>query len=122
MKKVDENELKQISERPLGERLVYSLKQAVAWSRGQINLKVTVLPAPPKRLSGRQIRMLRKKLNLSQSVMAGLLGVSFKAVQSWEQGSRKPSMSALRLMELLEKNPSSLLEATGMNKASRAAA
>jgi DNA-binding transcriptional regulator YiaG len=54
--------------------------------------------------------------------MAGLLGVSFKAVQSWEQGSRKPSMSALRLMELLEKNPSSLLEATGMNKASRAAA
>jgi putative transcriptional regulator len=111
-------EIERIAKLPLGHRLVHSLKSALAWERGEINLRVTVLPAPPAKLNGNQIRRLRKKLHLSQAVMAGLLGVSLKALQSWEQGTRRPSASVLRLFEVLKSNPQALLgdEALGVRR------
>ncbi len=40
---------------------------------------------------------------------------STKTVQSWEQGQRKPSQAALRLIQVFRQNPSGLLELVGMS-------
>ena len=45
------------------------------------------------------------RLNVSQPVFAGLLYVAKDTVAKWEQGIRKPSGSALRLLEIAEKQP-----------------
>jgi putative transcriptional regulator len=51
---------------------------------------------------------LRKDLNCSQSVFARVLNISPKTIQAWEQGIRRPSDAALRLLEVVEKYPSVL--------------
>jgi DNA-binding transcriptional regulator YiaG len=87
-----------------------SLEFALAYERGQpVDLRVTKLPAPPRRLMPREIRKIRRALNASQSLFASLLNVSAKAVQSWEQGGRRPRSAALKLLAIASKNPRVLL-------------
>jgi transcriptional regulator with XRE-family HTH domain len=42
---------------------------------------------------------------LSQSAFAGLMGVSLRTVQDWEQGGRKPSGPAIELLRIAEQKP-----------------
>lgn len=75
------------------------------------DLRVTVIPAPPKAISPREIRRIRRKLKASQAVFAKYLNVSANAVRSWEQGTRKPQQAALKLLVIAKKNPKALLTA-----------
>ena len=43
-------------------------------------------------------------------MVARLLNASTKTVQAWEQGRRKPSEAALRLLAVAEKYPETLLD------------
>ena len=87
-----------------------SLTDALAYERGQeVDLRVTTIPAPPKRLKPQEIRHIRESLNASQAIFAHFLCVSPKAVQSWEHGSRRPQSTALRLLAIAKKNPAALL-------------
>ncbi|MBN1878229.1 MAG: helix-turn-helix domain-containing protein [Anaerolineae bacterium] len=43
-------------------------------------------------------QVIRAKLQLSQAAFAGLMGVSVRTVQDWEQGRRKPSGPDLILL------------------------
>jgi putative transcriptional regulator len=87
-----------------------SLVHAIAYERGQqIDLRVTEIPRPPRPLKPTEIREIRERLNASQAVFARFLCVSVKAVQSWEQGSRRPQRTALRLLRIARKNPKVLL-------------
>lgn len=52
-----------------------------------------------------EIKAIRKKLKLSQSVFAKLLNVSLSSVRQWEQGLRTPSGSTMVLLELLQREP-----------------
>ena len=54
-------------------------------------------PAPPQ--------MIRYKLSLSQTAFAGLMGVSLRTIQDWEQGRRKPSGPAIALLRIAEQKP-----------------
>mgnify|MGYP001124062743 CR=1 FL=1 len=45
------------------------------------------------------MRKTREDLGVSQAVFADMLGVSASLVQSWEQGFRKPSRMACRLLD-----------------------
>jgi DNA-binding transcriptional regulator YiaG len=47
------------------------------------------------------IRGIRESFGESQPKFAERLGVSAKAIQSWEQGWRKPSNTALRLLKTM---------------------
>ena len=89
-----------------------SLADALAYERGQkVDLRVTEIPAPPKALKPREIRHIRESLHASQAVFAHFLCVSPKAVQSWEQGSRRrPQSTARRLLMIAKKNPTALLQ------------
>ncbi len=52
-----------------------------------------------------QIKKIRQKTNLSQSVFAELLNVSLSSVRQWEQGARVPTGATKVLLELLDKSP-----------------
>ena len=44
---------------------------------------------------GKKIRQLRKRMNLSQEVLAQVLGVSFQAVSKWENGTAMPDVAMI---------------------------
>ncbi|SRR5712691_9504673 len=75
------------------------------------DLRVTELPAPPKKITPKEIRRIRRALNASQSLFAVYLNVSPNAVRSWEQGTRRPQHAALKLLAIAKKNPQALLSA-----------
>jgi putative transcriptional regulator len=90
-----------------------SLNQAIAYERGDgEGYRVTRRPLPvaPKARSKARIVKLRQNLQCSQAMMARLLNVSTKTVQAWEQGKRKPSDAALKLLAIAEKHPEALYD------------
>jgi len=51
------------------------------------------------------IRRLRAKLNISQTELAAILGVSFTSVNRWEKGHHQPTVIAKeKLRELFKDN------------------
>ena len=84
--------------------------------KGEITLKTTTLQGPdrPPEVGAAELTKLRLASGMSQAVFARLLNVSTKTVQSWEQGQRKPSQAALRLIQVFRLNPTGLLEVAGM--------
>ncbi len=98
--------------RRLYDGLREALTEARAYERGaRVDLRVTEIPAPPKPVKPDEIRRIRESLHASQAVFAHFLCVSPKAVQSWEQGTRRPQSTALRLLAIAKQNPQLLLQA-----------
>lgn len=94
-----------------------ALADAQAYERGErVDLRVTEIAPPPKNMKPKEIREVRESLHASQATFARFLCVSPKAVQSWEQGTRKPQSTALRLLAIAKKNPK-LLVATASSRA-----
>lgn len=54
------------------------------------------------------VKEIRKKTGLSQIDFANKLKISFKTLQNWEQGRRKPTGTAIVLMNLINKDPNIL--------------
>lgn len=81
------------------------LADSAAFSRGELSLETTELPAPPPQQAPGQIAALRKSLQMSQAVFAATLNVSKKTLQSWEQGLRKPSDASLRMLQVIHIEP-----------------
>jgi putative transcriptional regulator len=99
----------------LGQELIRGMMEIVAHQEGKITLRTTKMELPdlPPELSGEEISKIRlKKLHMSQGAFARFLGVSVRVVQSWEQGEKKPSGAARRLLQIAEKNPAALLSAS----------
>lgn len=65
---------------------------------------------PPKMLNPDEIRKLRLNLKLSVALFASLLCVSPKSVEAWESGRNVPSGPALRLMNMIKRNPDILFD------------
>ncbi len=88
-----------------------ALKAALQYEKGErVDLRVTELPPPPRTFAPREIRRIRKSLNASQARFAQFLNVSANTVESWEQGTRQPQHAALKLLSIVRKRPSILLE------------
>ncbi len=60
-------------------------------------LALEVKPYPPK-----AIVRLRRKLKLSQAAFARFINTSVQTVQGWEQGVKKPSGTALKLLHIID--------------------
>jgi len=65
-----------------------------------------IKPVAPK-----QIRALRQKNRMSQSVFARHLNTSVSTVQKWETGEKRPSGMALKLLSVVEKHGVQVLAA-----------
>jgi putative transcriptional regulator len=98
------------------------LEAAIRHAKGEITLKTTIIemPDPPPEISAKEITRLRVESGMSQADFAGALNVSAKTVQSWEQGQRRPSQAALRLIQVFRHDPSGLLEVVGMSRTAAA--
>jgi putative transcriptional regulator len=59
--------------------------------------------APIHKLSPKEIKKLREREKISQSIFAALLNTSVSTVQKWEIGQKKPSGLALKLLNIVEK-------------------
>ena len=91
-----------------------SLAGALDYERGKpVNLRVTELPPPPRPLRPREIKEIRAGYNASQVTFARFLNVSPNAVESWEQGARRPQQAALKLLEIALTRPDVLLRPAG---------
>ncbi len=101
---------------PLAERIRKGLEEGIRHVKGEITLKTTIVESPdrPPEVTAKELINLRLKNGMSQALFAQVLNVSTKTVQSWEQGKRKPSQAALRLIQVFHQNPSGMLKLAGM--------
>lgn len=85
--------------RDIGLEILEGLKEINDFKQGKVQLKTTELsePSSPK--------VIRSKLKLSQSAFAGMLGVSMRTLQDWEQGRRTPQGPAIALLRIAEQHP-----------------
>ena len=93
-----------MSKRDIGKEILEGIREVKDYKAGTKSLRVHSLkePAPPQ--------VIRTKLKLSQSAFAGLMGVSLRTVQDWEQGRRKPSGPAVALLRIAEQKPEVFME------------
>jgi putative transcriptional regulator len=64
--------------------------------------KITLRPVT---FSAKKVQQIRGLLHASQTVFALFLGVSVRAVRSWEQGRQAPSPIACRFMDEIQRDP-----------------
>ncbi len=102
---------------PVADQIRKGLEEAIRHAKGEIILKTTTLELPdrPPEIGAEELVKIRLASGMSQAVFARLLNVSPKTVQSWEQGHRKPSQAALRLIQVFRHDPSGLFEVAGMS-------
>lgn len=66
---------------------------------------------PVKHFTATQIKRIHRRNKASQAVFAAYLNTSPSTVQKWEQGQKKPSGLALKLLNLVDRNGLALLAA-----------
>lgn len=71
----------------------------------KLTLKTHTILSRVSGVSPTQIKGIRKRLNMSQAVFAAVMNVSKVTAISWEKGRRKPTGPALRLLDIVRKNP-----------------
>lgn len=88
-----------MSHRNIGAEILDGIEEIKAYKKGKVVLKTRELsePSPPQ--------IIRSELNMSQSAFAGLLGVSMRTLQDWEQGRRTPQGPAVALLRIAEQRP-----------------
>jgi putative transcriptional regulator len=85
--------------RDIGLEILEGLGEISNFKQGKVQLKTTELSEPS------EPKVIRAKLKLSQSAFAGLLGVSMRTLQDWEQGRRNPQGPAIALLRIAEQHP-----------------
>jgi putative transcriptional regulator len=96
--------------KPLAERLKDGLTEAVQYAKGKLSLRTVQVPDAPPEIAAKEVTSLRTKTGMSQAVFARVLNVSTKTVQSWEQGERKPSHAALRMLQVFRASPTFVIK------------
>jgi putative transcriptional regulator len=66
------------------------------------------LPPPVQAIAAKEIRAIRTRLGCTQMEFAALLNVPKVTAVSWENGTRKPSGAALRLLAVAKYHPDAL--------------
>lgn len=59
---------------------------------------------PVRPLQPQEIKALREREHVSQSVFANYLNVTASLVSKWERGEKNPSGASLKLLSLVEKH------------------
>jgi putative transcriptional regulator len=88
-----------MSDRDIGLEILEGIREIKAFKAGKVELKNRELSQPSS------VKEIRQRLKLSQAAFAGLMGVSVRTVQDWEQGRRQPSGPAKSLLRIAEQHP-----------------
>lgn len=98
---------KRAGKESFAQRALTSLEEFVADVRSgrKITVRTTKLPLAPGTWLPIEIRELRDRYGVSQTVFAGLLAVDVETIRAWEQGKRKPTPIANRLLDEVARDP-----------------
>jgi putative transcriptional regulator len=87
--------------RSVGQEIITSLKEAIAWAGGEdVPVRVTTVRVPTI-----NVRALRRKLGLSQSEFAAKFGFQPATLKNWEQGRTRPDGPARVLLAVIARHP-----------------
>jgi putative transcriptional regulator len=64
----------------------------------------TACLTPIRPLKPQEIKAIREREHVSQTVFANYLNVTTSLVNKWERGEKRPSGASLKLLSLVEKN------------------
>lgn len=93
---------KRKSKRPtLGKELSQSMKEAVAWAKGEMSLPAYEYRPP----ASVKIASVRRRLGMSQPEFARFFGLNLGTLRDWEQGRRQPEGSARTLLAIIARHP-----------------
>lgn len=94
----------------VGQEVITSLKEAVAWAGGEdVPVRVTTVEVPET-----DVRAVRRKLRLSQSQFAAKFGFQPATVRNWEQGRTRPDGPARVLLAVIARHPEAVEDALRM--------
>ena len=93
----------------MDKKAFHELAESVRWMgkhmRGEAKAsRVFEVPEP-------DVQAIRKKTGLSQSEFAGMIRVSVKTLQNWEQKRRSPTGPAAALLHIVAKDPQTAVKA-----------
>lgn len=84
--------------------LIIGLNQAIEIKKGNMTGRKTTLTIEPViQYNKEDVKRIRIKSGMSQSVFAEYMGVSPKTVEAWEHGANKLSGPVCRILSLMEK-------------------
>jgi putative transcriptional regulator len=89
-----------------GEKILGSIREARAILRGE-SAGELIVHVP----TAFDVKALRRKLGMSQARFAASFGFGLAAVQSWEQGRRRPEGPARVLLKVIEHEPEAVSRA-----------
>src|SRR5437016_2545390 len=94
-------------QRRVGEEIITSLKEAIAWAGGEdVPVRVTTVQVPTT-----DVRAVRRRLGLSQSEFAAKFGFQPATLRNWEQGRTRPDGPARVLLAVIARHPEAVEDA-----------
>ena len=91
----------------VGQEIITSLKEAIAWAGGEdVPVRVTTVKVPQT-----DVRAVRRKLRLSQSQFAAKFGFQSATLKNWEQGRTQPDGPARVLLAVIARHPEAVEDA-----------
>ena len=89
------------------DRIMAGLRDAAAYAKGDRSKgKARAISVPQV-----DVRVVRRRLAMSQSHFAEAFGVSVATIRNWEQGRRQPEGPARVLLAVIARNPGAVLAA-----------
>jgi putative transcriptional regulator len=89
----------------VSESIIKGMEEALAFAKGEKNGAVVHIPEEIN------VRRIRKKLKMSQSVFANYFGVNVRTIQDWEQGRRMPTGAAKNFLFVIDQEPDAVRRA-----------
>ena len=98
---------KTAGQRTVGQEIITSLKEAIAWAGGEnVPVRVTTVQVPTI-----DVRAVRRCLGLSQSEFAAKFGFQAATLKNWEQGRTRPDGPARVLLAVIARHPEAVEDA-----------
>lgn len=85
--------------------LTKSMSEAAAISRKELK------PSRTFHIETPDVKEIRQKVGLSQTMFAQLIGVKLKTLQNWEQQRRHPNGAVTALLTIVSREPKAALRA-----------
>ena len=98
------------NDRSAGAKILAAIEEATEILRSegieskQLTVRAYKEPPAPRAYEPGDVKRVRELVGVSQTVLAGFLGVNVNTVRSWEQGKRLPQPIACRFLSEIEAN------------------
>jgi len=85
------------------ESIKHGLEEAIDFTKGKTNKAIV------HKLKPIDVKKIRANVNMTQEEFASAFGMSVATLRHWERGDRRPSGTAMVLLNLVSKEPQMVL-------------